>query len=128
MQNLYAGDLQIDVEDRPDAILLRWRGKSMDRNPGRVLEPFFMAVLAEALQRTSRVEMRFDALLHFNSSTIGSLIQMIEDAREKGVKLVLAYNAKAAWQRLSFDALRVFAMQSSLLELKPVKDHEAASV
>ena len=128
MQSLYAGDLHIDVEERSGMLLLRWKGKSTDRQPGAALDPFFMAVLAEALEKSASVEMRFEQLLHFNSSTISCLIQMIEDARAKSVRMLLTYNAKAAWQRLSFDALRVFAMNNSLLELRPVHDHESTTV
>lgn len=64
------------------------------------------------------VEMRFHALEHFNSSTITSVIEFIQDARDKGVRLVIAYNGEINWQRLSFDALRVFTRGDGMLELR----------
>ncbi len=63
------------------------------------------------------VEMHFEKLEHFNSSTIAAIIRFIQDARTKGVRLVIVYNQALKWQKLSFDALRVFA-KDSLLELR----------
>jgi hypothetical protein len=128
MEGLKAGDLAIGIEERDGVILGRWTGKSTDRQPGRVLEPFFAALLADATTKKAVVEMHFDQLLHFNSSTIGCLIQLIQDSKNASVALVLAYDAAIAWQRLSFDALRIFTKTNTLLVLRPVREHEQASV
>ena len=61
----------------------------------------------------------FTKLEHFNSSTITSIIQLIQECRAKGVKLVIVFDAAVKWQKLSFDALRVFAKPDGLLELRP---------
>jgi hypothetical protein len=63
------------------------------------------------------IELHFEKLEHFNSSTITSIIQLIQDSRARGVKLVLVYDEALKWQKLSFDALRVFA-RDDLLELR----------
>jgi hypothetical protein len=60
--------------------------------------------------------MHFENLDHFNSSTIAAVIRFIQEARVKAVKLVIVYNQQLKWQKLSFDALRVFA-KDDLLEL-----------
>ena len=39
------------------------------------------------------------------------------NARQRNVRLVLVYNPQLKWQKLSFDALRVFA-KDDLLELR----------
>ena len=119
--NLSSGDLFIDVVDAQNATRLHWRGKSTDRHPSLVLEPFLTPVIAAAAKKKQPVEMHFEKLVHFNSSTIGCLIQVIEQARTQGVKLVLVYDDRLAWQRLSFDALRVFAKED-VLELTAVHD------
>jgi hypothetical protein len=118
MESLKAGDLSIDVAREAGTLGLSWKGKSTDRQPQRVLEPFFAIVLAEAERSKAALEMRFEQLQHFNSSTIGFLIQVIQDARARNVKLTLTYDGKLAWQRLSFDALRIFTKDNDLLELK----------
>ena len=114
MENLSSDDLTIEVmgsanEDPAAPLVLVWRGKSDDRYPGKVLEA--------AGERRCAVEMHFEKLDHFNSSTIAAVIRFIQDARVRGVRLVLVYNQQLKWQKLSFDALRVFA-KDDLLELR----------
>lgn len=119
MESLSAGDLTIEAvaagEEAP--IQLLWRGKSNDRQPGKTLAPYFKGVVAEALARKVAIEMHFEKLEHFNSSTITSIIQLIQDARAKVVKLVIVYDRELKWQKLSFDALKMFA-KDELLELR----------
>jgi hypothetical protein len=82
-----------------------------------VLAPYFRDVLATADTRKVPLELHFEKLEHFNSSTITSIIQLIQDSRARGVKLVLVYDHALRWQKLSFDALRVFA-KDAMLELR----------
>jgi len=119
MENLTAEDLVIEAaEGEPPAPLtLTWRGKSDARRPGTVLAPYFAKVLARAEERGAGIEMHFEELSHFNSSTIAAVIRFIQDARARAIKLVLVYNQSVKWQKLSFDALRVFA-KDDLLELR----------
>jgi hypothetical protein len=119
MQSLIVGDLRIEaLEDgvRP-AVQLLWKGKSNHRYPGDVLAPYFRDVLAAAGTRKLPLELHFEKLEHFNSSTITSIIQLIQDSRARGIKLVLVYDHALKWQKLSFDALRVFA-RDAMLELR----------
>jgi hypothetical protein len=120
VESLRAGSLVIEAEDAPARgfVVLNWQGKSSDRNPEKVLEPFFVQTLAEAERRQLGVEMHFEKLAHFNSSTIGYLIQLIQETRRRGVSLVMVFDHALMWQKLSFDALRVFAKDNSLLELR----------
>ena len=120
MESLRAGTLVIEAEDAPTRgyLVLYWQGKSSDRNPEKVLEPFFLQTLTEAQERKLGVEMHFEKLVHFNSSTIGYLIQLIQETRRRGVSLVLIFDHALMWQKLSFDALRVFAKDNELLQLR----------
>ena len=119
MENLVADALTIEAAepDPPEPLTLTWRGKSDDRYPDKVLKPYFAQVLARASERGTGVAMHFEQLDHFNSSTISTIIRFIQDARQRGVKLVIVYNQALKWQKLSFDALRVFA-KDDLLELR----------
>ncbi|MCC7540599.1 MAG: hypothetical protein IT379_30570 [Deltaproteobacteria bacterium] len=120
MESLKAGDLVIEVLQAlpPEPLRLVWRGKSNERNPSILLAPFFARSIEEASQRGVAIEMHFEALDHFNSSTITALIQLIQDARRRGIGLVIVYDASVKWQRLSFEALRVFSKGDGLLELR----------
>jgi len=119
MQSLIVGDLRIEAvaDEISPAVQLMWRGKSNNRHPGEALAPYFRDALATAGARKVPVELHFEKLEHFNSSTITAIIQLIQDARARSIKLVLVYDQGLKWQKLSFDALRVFA-KDELLELR----------
>jgi hypothetical protein len=119
MENLIAGDLRIEAlgMDSRAPIRLMWNGKSNDRHPAKVLSPYFVSVLSAAVSRDVPVELHFEKLEHFNSSTVTSIIQLIQDCREQHIKLVIVYDHSLKWQKLSFDALRVFS-RDELLELR----------
>ena len=82
-----------------------------------MLAPYFREVMASAATRKLPLELHFEKLEHFNSSTITSIIQLIQDSRARSIKLILVYDQALKWQKLSFDALRVFA-KDDLLELR----------
>lgn len=117
MENLTSGDLTIEVVVSPDSIYqCTWRGKSNERNPPETLKPWFEKLLAAVGKGT--VEMHFEKIEHFNSSTITALIRLIQSCRKAGVKLAMIYDGSLKWQRLSFDALRVFEKNDDLFSLR----------
>jgi hypothetical protein len=121
IEELVAGDLRIQADSVGATMPLKltWRGKSNDRHPEKTLAPFFASALTTAATRHVPLELHFEELEHFNSSTITSLIQLIGEARSKGVKLLYVYNQGLKWQKLSFDAMRVFAKDNAL-ELRSI--------
>lgn len=118
MESLTAGDLTIEVAAEDTGIRCVWKGKSNERQPGRVLAPYFETLLGAASDGDTCLEMHFEELEHFNSSTITTLIRLIQSARSKGVKLIMVYDQSLKWQRLSFDALRVFDKNDQMFELR----------
>src|SRR5581483_10716118 len=100
MENLISGDLKIELTaaDPPAPITMVWRGKSNDRTPSKILGPYFAAILASAIERRVPVELHFERIDHFNSSTITAVIQLIQDARTANIKLVLVYDKALKWQ------------------------------
>jgi len=119
MESLIVGDLRIEAiaDDATPAVRLLWRGKSDHRNPGDTLAPYFRDAIAVAAARKVPIELHFEQLEHFNSSTITAIVLLLQDARAQAIKLVIVYDQALRWQQLSFDALRVLA-KDELLELR----------
>lgn len=122
MDNLVAGALKIEVADAggKDPILLLWEGRSIDRNPAKFLGPYCASIIAVAAGRGAPIEMHFEKLEYFNSSTITAVIQVIQDAKKHNVKLVILFNPALKWQTISFDTLRALAKGNALLEIRAV--------
>jgi hypothetical protein len=121
IEKLQISDLTIDVVETPESVLqCTWLGKSNERNPPEILKPWFDKLLGEARDRRGSIEMRFEKLEHFNSSTITALIRLIQACRKGDLKLVMVYDQNLKWQRLSFDALRVFEKSDDLFRLTSV--------
>ena len=120
MESLTAGELKIEVAETadPPALKLLWTGKSRDQQPRKTLLPFFAAALAAAEAKGAELALHFERLEYFNSSTITCIIHLIQDARGRGVKIVIVFDPAHKWQKLSFEALRAFAKADGLLELR----------
>ncbi len=119
MDNLQSGDLTIEVAESPDAVFCcTWKGKSNARNPPEILKPWFEKLLAATTQNSGSIEMHFEKIEHFNSSTITALIRLIQNCRKANLRLVMVYDQTLKWQRLSFDALRVFEKADDLFHLR----------
>ncbi len=124
MEDLVSGDLRIvaSVVGDPPAVRLAWSGKSNARQADQLILPYLERALSHAASLGASLELRFEALGHFNSSTIASLINLIQSAQQRGVRLVVVSDPKRQWQRLSFDALRVFVKPDGLFVLRAVDE------
>jgi hypothetical protein len=123
LEDLVVGDLRIEVAE-PDhaggdaALRLAWLGKSNARQADKLVGPYLMAALARAQELGVPLELHFEKLAHFNSSTIASVIELIQTARQRGARLIVVSDPRRQWQRLSFDALKVFVRPDGLFELR----------
>jgi hypothetical protein len=118
MEQLVIGDLRIDVRESPRAITLEWKGKSNDRYPKKSLGPFFEYLFGQAAEKNATVEMQFEELEYLNSSTISTLVGVIRDMREKRIRLLITFDEEQKWQKLCFDALRVFEKPDGLFVMR----------
>lgn len=106
MHGTILGELIIDVvEPRPDLIEVYWSGSSSSRDPANVLKPFFTLALAEATTRNARLELHFEKLKYFNSSTVAALLRFVQDAAKQSVKLALYYDGSLRWQEHNFKTI-----------------------
>jgi len=107
MQNLVTEELNIDVDmGNPGLVRLLMTGKSTNREPGKLLIPFFAEALELAATMHAGIEVHFEELSHFNSSTIAAVIQVINTAQSRSMALALHYDPAQKWQVLSFEALQ----------------------
>jgi hypothetical protein len=119
MEDLEVGGLKIEVDAaRTDALQLTWRGRSVDQQPAVALKPYLGRVVEAALTRKVPLEVHFEHLEHVNSSTLSVVIRLVQNARQRGVRLTFVYNPASKWQKLSFDALRVFENGDQLFSLR----------
>lgn len=119
------GGLTLAIEQPPglrQAIRVVWRGKSDDVHPARFLTPHFQALMEDAARLGVPIEMRFEELEYINSSTLSALAQLIRECRTKTIKLWMVYDPERKWQKLSFDALRVFLTSDNTLELRALAE------
>lgn len=121
MNRLADGDLQIRSErPAPELIRLHWLGRSASRRPDDLLEPFLSGVLEDARQTMAGLEMRFEAMEYLNSATVAVLVHFLHRARLAGIAVRFTYRPSVRWQRLSFEALRVFEHLDSMVQVVPV--------
>lgn len=121
MSDFVLGDLTIDVEQvEPSRIALHWNGQSNSRNPYEGLRAFFSLVFARATTLNVILELHFERLKHFNSSTVAAVIRLCEEARARAIKLELVYDGSARWQAHSFKAMAVLERPDGMLKLRAV--------
>lgn len=113
------GDLRIQTGDNP--LQFVFLGKSSAREPLDDLRPHFEAWIADAGARGAPLELRFERLDHMNSGTITALIFLIDRCEAQRVLLKLVYAKAKKWQRLSFEALRVFQKEGAPLEVVAIE-------
>jgi hypothetical protein len=115
-----ANDLKIAV-DGPSAgrIHVRWSGKSNDRQPSKVLAPLFERIATLALENGATIAMHFESLEYLNSSTISALIGFLRRVADQNTKMTISYSDSIKWQKLCFEALRMFEKPDGLLRLEP---------
>jgi hypothetical protein len=119
MQRSVFGDLTIDVDEDSSALIrLDWRGKSNHRQPDSVLSPFFAEMTTKAVSGGKALEMHFEQLEFFNSSTITAIIQYVKELCDRKVKLTVSFDARHRWQKIFFDALCIFDKGDGLFTIQ----------
>jgi hypothetical protein len=106
----------------PTTLRLDWTGRSVEQNPGDALRPYFDAILSTASEIGCGLELHFEQLEFFNSSTVTAVIQLIRTARGQGTSLLIVFDESRKWQVLSFDALKSFQLPDGLLRILPSAD------
>jgi hypothetical protein len=120
MQPLHEGELSIEPSVFLGRLRLDWTGRCTLRDPGQALNPYLSEAFRFIEERGTALEMHFEELAQFNSSTIAVVVQFIAIARSRNLAVTLVYDAHAKWQAMSFDALRS--------ALEPRNEHRKCNV
>ena len=119
--SLLAGDLSIEAHDcAPVMVRLDCTGRSNSRHPCELLFPFFETVLSKARASRCPVEVHFEHLEFFNSSTVTAVVQLIRLARAQATSLSIVFDGTQKWQALTFDALRTFELPDGLVYIRSI--------
>ncbi len=109
MDPLVLGAFKIEARGGPggEPVVLEWRGVCNEKEPRQWLDPFLGRAMSEAAG-SGEIELHFEELEYGNSSMLASIIDFTQAALAKGLRLVFVFAPARRWQKLSFEALRVF--------------------
>lgn len=120
MHGTIFGDLSIDVGGTPEGLELTWRGSSNSRNPGEVLRAYFKVALAEASTRRAKLDLHFEHLIQFNSSTVSVLLHLVDEAAAQGVTMTYFYDGGLRWQAHNFESISLLKRDVKNFSVKKV--------
>ncbi|MFZ5468104.1 MAG: hypothetical protein ACOZIN_01595 [Myxococcota bacterium] len=116
-ENLGDKELSIEQQESGDELRLVWRGKSNDREPGRLLMPVLTQALGRSLAAGKRLTLDFTSLEYMNSSTFAPIVKMLDEATKGQGRVLLEFSQALRWQALSFSALKAFETPDGRIRL-----------
>ena len=102
------GMLSLEITEHVDDIELIFKGKSVERDPGRFLNPIFSDLLMEGKKKNKRIIVIFTTLDYMNSSTIMAISKFLEKGKDSNCMITVQYDNGRRWQKMSFNALKIF--------------------
>ena len=119
MRDLSSGDLQINIESKDDIIVMKWLGKSRERDPGAMLYPYFNEVVNDIKDNNLTID--FTKLEYMNSSTVPPILKLFKLLDTRKIKTRILYNSQSGWQCASFKALSTIAETLESVEVEGIK-------
>jgi len=110
--------LNIEVTEDDDTINAIWKGKSIDREPGKFITPILTRMIKSSSDTGKRVTLNFRELAYMNSSTITPIIKILERAKRGSTRVTVFYNKSLKWQDLIFSALTIFKTKDNRVEIR----------
>lgn len=107
MENFKGGSLEIIVNKSGNETKMIWKGKSDDRNPASMLDPYFTKIMDEL--KGTDVTVDFMELDYMNSSTVPPIIKFLKNLNSHKIDAVFTYSEKSKWQAASFKAFKTFS-------------------
>lgn len=100
--------LAIEIEEDDKKIIVKWKGKSTERDPSAFISPILSKALSNSSDYNKEIIMDFTDLEYMNSSTITPISKIIEKGKNGSNKITILYLMSKKWQELSFSALKIF--------------------
>ncbi len=110
--------LTIEVAEGDDSINAVWRGKSIDREPGKFITPILAQMVKTSSATHKKVTLDFRELAYMNSSTITPVIKILERAKRGSTSITVLYDKSLKWQDLIFSALTIFKTKDKRVEIR----------
>lgn len=107
INGMKAGELELAVKYKGSTIVMDFLGRSIDRNPGTEIRPYF-AGIRNSLEGHDLV-LDFRDLKYMNSSTVRPIIEIIRGASQVAKSVKVRYHSTVTWQRLSFKLIDALA-------------------
>ncbi|MBI3184754.1 MAG: hypothetical protein HYZ28_21670 [Myxococcales bacterium] len=117
-ETLVDKDLVVEIDDQDQVLEVRWRGTSMDREPGRFLMPLFKDMVDRCRGVQKKLVLDLARMDYMNSSTFAPIVKMLDEAVRAGVGVQLLYDSSRRWQVLSFSALKVFETADGRVQIR----------
>ncbi len=100
--------LILEISETEQRIVCTFKGKSVERNPGKFLNPILSDLLMEGKKKNERIFVVFTELDYMNSSTIMTISKFLEKGKDTSCKITVQYDSNRRWQKMSFNALKIF--------------------
>jgi hypothetical protein len=110
-------NLQVKVLEDESSIVVKFMGKSTERDPVQFIMPIFSDILKNSGNYNKGIVMNFEELSYMNSSTITPITKILERVKEDNGSLMLFYNKSKKWQELCFSALKIFETEDGRIEI-----------
>lgn len=110
--------LTIEVTEGDDTINAVWKGKSIEREPGKFITPILTRMIELSSSTDKRVMLNFRELAYMNSSTITPIIKILERAKRGSTRITVFYDKSLKWQDLIFSALTIFITKDNRVEIR----------
>jgi hypothetical protein len=119
VKDLVVDDLRIDMTVTPDTLRLDWQGSSRVQSP-RELLPFLDQVAHDVLARKASIDLHFEQVAYFNSTTMVAIIRFLNDICNRSIGVRISYDPQSRLQRVFAETLQMFDRKDGLFLLQPV--------
>jgi len=109
--------LTIEVEESHSGIVIKFKGKSTERDPSQFLSPILLESFQNSKKFGKKIVMDFQELGYMNSSTITPIIRILENANDMQSTISILYKKSKKWQDLCFSALKIFETKDHRIEI-----------
>jgi hypothetical protein len=110
--------LQLEVDEAKKEIIVKWSGKSAERDPSIFLNPILSKILEKSISLKKGIIFDFKGLQYMNSSTITPIIKILEKVKSGKGSITIIYQKSLKWQDLSFSALDIFKTADDRIQIK----------